>query len=195
MFTKSHVRSLLHPHGRILPSVLTAAALAAGASIDLAAAANVHFKQNREPTFTDLGLTLNAQGALAGLGNGDIVVLLTASARATATCTNPSGQSQPPGQNPAPVTVSGSQPIPQNQFKNGTVGFNVTTQPPTNPIPGAPGCPNSQWTQTITDLSFTSATLTVQQPAGTTVLTATCTFSPATSNGPVPSRNVSCQSN
>jgi len=48
------------------------------------------------------------------------------------------------------------------------------------------------WTETITDMAFTSAVVTVQQPVGTTVLTATCTFSPPTSNGPVPGSTVSC---
>ena len=61
-----------------------------------------------------------------------------------------------------------------------------------NPIPGAPGCPNSSWTETITDLSFTQATVTVQQPAGTTVLSVSCTFNPPTQNGPVPANKVSC---
>ena len=175
-------------------SVLLAAGLvSATLGIGLASAASVHFKQNQFPTFTDLGLVLNAQGALAGLGNQDLVILLTARAKVTAVCTNPSGQNQPPGQNPAPITVSGSEAIPASEIKNGNVAFNVSTNPPTNPIPGAPGCPNPQWTETITDLAFTSATLTVQQPAGTTVLTASCTFNPATSNGTVPKSNVSCK--
>src|SRR5438105_1943523 len=78
-----------------------------------ALASNVHLKQNKNPTFTDQGLTLNAVGALVGLGNEDVVILLSASADATATCTNPgTGEQRPPGQNPAPVTVSGSQSIP-----------------------------------------------------------------------------------
>jgi hypothetical protein len=158
-----------------------------------ALASSVHLKPPKgEPSFTDNGLTLTANGALAGLGNGDVLITLTARANATATCTNPAGATQPPGQNPAPVTVSGSQAIPQSEIKNGNVSFSVTTTGPVSPIPGAPGCPNPKWTETITDLSFTSAVITVQQPPGTTVLTVSCTFSPATSNGPVPGGNVSC---
>jgi hypothetical protein len=71
------------------------------------------------------------------------------------------------------------------------VTFDVTTDQPTTPIPGAPGCPNSKWVETIVDLSFTSATLTVIQ-SGNTVFTATCTFNPPTSDGLVPGNTVTC---
>jgi hypothetical protein len=163
-----------------------------------AMASSVHLKggPGAEPSFTDLGLRLSATGDLSGLGNGDIQVVLTARGNPTATCTNPAGATQPPGQNPAEVTLTGSQNIPQTQFKNGTVAFNVTTSAPTSPIPGAPGCPNPKWTETITDVAFTSAIITVQQPApdGPIVLTVSCTFSSPTSNGAVPSSNVTCTS-
>jgi hypothetical protein len=162
-----------------------------------ALASSVHLKggKNAEPTFTDGGLTLNAAGELSGLGNADVLVTLTATANATADCVNPgTGEHRPPGQNPAPVTVSGSQAIPKEEIKNGNTPFNVTTTGPVTPIPGAPGCQNPRWTENITDLSFTGAVITVQQPPGTTVLTVSCSFSPATSNGLVPSGNVSCTS-
>jgi hypothetical protein len=157
-------------------------------------ASNVHLKPpNSKPSFTDNGLTLRASAALSGLGGGDIVINMSATADATATCTNPgSGATQPPGQNPAPVTVSGTQTIPQDQIKNGNVSFSVTTVAPVSPIQGAPGCPNSQWTEDINDLSFKTANITVDQPAGTLVLSLSCMFSPATSNGPVDSRTVTC---
>lgn len=157
-------------------------------------AQNVHLKPpNKNPTFVDKGLVLEAVGNLAGLGNEDVVITLAATANATATCTNPgSGGTQPPGQNPAPIEVQGTQAIPADEIKNGNVSFDVTTEAPTSPIPGAPGCPNTNWTETITDLSFTEATITVEQPAGTTVLSLTCTFSSPTSNGSVPVGNVSC---
>lgn len=159
-----------------------------------ATASSVHLKggRNAEPAFRDNGLTLTASGALSGLGNGDVLVSLTATADVTATCTNPSGANQPPGQNPAPITVTGSQAIPEDEIKNGTTPFLVNTAAPTTPIPGAPDCPNPQWTESITDLAFTSATITVEQPPGTVVLTVSCTFSAPTANGPVPGGQVSC---
>jgi hypothetical protein len=157
-------------------------------------AQNVHLKPPKgEPTFTDLGLTLNAMGQLAGLGNEDVTILLSAQADATAVCINPSGANQPPGQNPAPVTVSGSQSIPADEIKNGNVAFNVTTVSPVSPIPGAPGCPNPNWSEVITDLAFTTATIVVEQ-GGAVQLTVNCTFVPSTSNGLVPAANVDCTS-
>jgi hypothetical protein len=81
--------------------------------------------------------------------------------------------------------------IPASEVKNGTTTFFVITTAPTTPVPGAPDCPNNQWTETITDLSFTSAVITIKQP--NPVLTISCTFSPATSNGNVPAGTVSCQ--
>jgi hypothetical protein len=173
----------------IMPAIAVTFLLATAAY-----AGNVHLKPpNSSPSFTDNGLTLTAAGALAGLGNGDVFVHLDATANPTATCTNPSGQNQPPGRNPASVAVSGSTAIPASQVKNGTTPFTVTTNPPSpNPLPGAPDCPGSNWTETITDLAFTSATITVDQPEGTLVLTVSCTFNPATKDGPVDSRTVFC---
>ena len=156
-------------------------------------AASVHLKggANSEPTFADNGLSLLTSGALSGLGNEDLVVTLTATANVTANCQN-QGSNLPPGQNPAPITVTGSQSIPASEIKNGNVAFSVTTDQPTTPIPGAPDCPNPNWSENITDLSFTTATITVEQPAGTVVLTVTCTFSAPTTDGAVSKQDVVC---
>ncbi len=172
-------------------SVLVIASL----MVSVALASSVHLKggKNAKPAFTDNGLTLSAAGELSGLGNGDVLITLTARADVTSTCTNQGGN-QAPGQNPAPITVSGSEAIPASEIKNGTTPFSVVTEAPPALIPGAPDCPNTNWTEEITDLAFTSATIVVEQPVGTVVLTVVCTFSTPTSNGAVPGGRVSCTS-
>jgi hypothetical protein len=175
------------------------AAMAAGALLmaSQAAAESVHLKggANSEPSFIDQGLRLTAGGALAGLGNGDVFITLTAQANVTSTCTNQGGN-QAPGQNPADLTVTGTQSIPASEIKNGNVAFLLATNRPQTPIPGAPGCPNPNWRQDITELAFTSARITVQQPGSTgpVVLTVVCTFASPTEDGSVPARDVSCTS-
>jgi hypothetical protein len=147
---------------RAIPAVVLAAvALLITAT---ALAANVHFKGKAGPSFSDQGLVLNLSGTLTGLGNGDILVSLTAQGQPAATCTNQGGN-QAPGQNPATVTVGGQQSIPASEVKNGNVAINVTTSPPAQPTPQQAGCPSANWTAAITDVSFSgfSATLTVRQ--------------------------------
>jgi hypothetical protein len=175
--------------------VALAAVVAVGAFASAAEASSVHLKggPNAEPAFTDNGLSLTASGALSGLGNGDVLVTMVAQADVVSTCTNQGGNAAP-GQNPAPITVSGSQAIPNSQIKNGTTPFEVTTTAPPAIIAGAPDCANSNWVESIDDLLFTSAVITVEQPVGTVVLTVSCTFSPHTSNGPVPAGTVTCTS-
>jgi hypothetical protein len=141
-----------------------------------ASASSVHFKKKPKVTFTDNGVTLTATGALSGLGNGDVVVTLDATGQPTAVCTNPAGATQPPGQNPAEVTLTGVEAIPGSEVKNGTVSFNVSTSGPETPVPGAPECPNTQWTETITDVAFSSATITVYQPCTDSTPPIDCTI-------------------
>jgi len=90
-----------------------------------------------------------------------VLVTLTETADVTATCTNQGGN-QAPEQNPAPITVAGTEFIPEDEItKNGNVPSNITTNEIETPIPGAPDCPNLNWSDDITDLACTSVTITV----------------------------------
>src|SRR5919112_3046114 len=116
----------------------------------------------RGPVFTDEGTQLRATGTLAGLGNEDVTVTLSATGTGTVTCTNPAGNVAP-GQT-FTTTVTGTQS--GIEVKNGRANFDVTTLAPTAP---AGSCPNPKWRATVTDVTFTSATITATQ-AGEIVL-------------------------
>jgi hypothetical protein len=182
-------------------TVLAIALMALVLVAQSAMAASPHLKGRTPVSFTDNGLSLSATVSYAGLGNFDTLQNLSAMATPTADCVNPgSGEHRPAGQNPAPTTVTGSTAIPAGDIKNGNVTIATTTSPPVTPVPGAPGCPNTQWTQNITEMAFTSAMITLFQDAdesgtfeaGELVLTVSCTFNSPTSNGPVPRTNFSC---
>ena len=153
----------------------------------------MHLKGGKkaEPTFYDDGLFLSVSGALAGLGNEDVLITLQARGMPTATCTNQGGN-QAPGQNPAEVVLTGTTSIPAEEIKNGNTPFYVETLGPVSPVIGAPDCPNPNWTEDIVDVAFTFATIQVEQPEGTFVLNVDCSIFPASADGQISSSDVVC---
>jgi hypothetical protein len=122
-----------------------------------AIAANPHFVGT--PTCTDNGRTITCEGSVAGLGNQDVRVVVRAVGTAEVVCKNPAGR-RAPGQDTS-VTATGSQII--ENPKNGRINFDVTTLAPQDPDP-AEVCPNRKWTANITDVNFTSVTISIFQP-------------------------------
>lgn len=140
--------------------VAVAAVVTLLALVGVASADSPHFKRGSPSAVTDNGLTFSQKASVAGLGNGDIVVTLSiTNVQPTARCVNPAGQEKVPGQNPALTTAIGGVAIPGADIKNGTLTITVGTAAPTTPIPGAPDCPNSSWTENITDMSLTASSV------------------------------------
>jgi hypothetical protein len=132
--------------------------LAACALAFIPSAAQAAITFHAGPTFTDEGTTLNVTGNVSGLGNENLTVILDATGTGSTICENPAGN-RAPGQDTT-VNASGSQS--DIEVKNGRTSFDVTTAEPPAPDP-AVVCPNRKWTATITDVDFTSATLTFIQ--------------------------------
>jgi hypothetical protein len=118
-------------------------------------AASVHFVKG--PSLVDAGTQLVVSGKLAGLGEGDITILVNAAGLAATECTNP-GSNVAPGQD---ITVESTGSVTLPAAKNGNLVFSVATATPI--VPNYPTCPNPQWTAGVTDVAFTGGTITVLQ--------------------------------
>jgi hypothetical protein len=107
------------------------------------------------PTCRDVGTQVQCTGKVAGLGGTTFQINVEAQGTASVTCTNPAGNVAP-GQSFTTTTTGtgGPQPTP----RKGQASFNVTTATPTAP---AGACPNPKWTATVTDVQFTTATVTL----------------------------------
>lgn len=130
------------------------AGLAAVLLTTTSASAAVNFRSG--PTATDQGTRLQVTGNLSGLGSSPVTVTVTAIGTATVTCTNPAGNVAP-GQDTTTTTTGTQSDIP---VKNGRATFNVVTATPTV---SSDACPNSKWTAMVTDVEFTSYTVTATQ--------------------------------
>jgi hypothetical protein len=138
----------------LLYAVVTTALLALPS---VAAAQSGHFVQTQ--TCSDIGTQVQCSGKVAGLGGTTFEISVVAQGTATVVCINPGGN-RAPGQDTS-VTVSGSSgPLPTP--RNGQFRYTVTSVAP-GPLPATPTCPNDQWTPVITDVSFTTATITLTE--------------------------------
>jgi hypothetical protein len=137
--------------------LLCAVAVAALAFPGVASAQSGHFLTGggNAPTCRDIGLQVQCTGKVAGLGGTEFEITIQAAGIASVVCINPAGN-RAPGQDTA-VTVSGTTgPLPTP--RNGQYVFTITTDSPA-PLPATPTCPNEMWTPVITDVRFTTATL------------------------------------
>jgi hypothetical protein len=134
---------------------LVAAAVTVAALLALPAFASAqagHFVGT--PTCKDIGTQVRCSGKVAGLGGTTFTLTVAAPGTATVTCTNPAGNVAP-GQSFSFTAAGSSGPLPTP--RNGSFRFtNLTTNAPTAP---AGSCPNPMWTATVTDVQFTTATV------------------------------------
>ena len=142
-----------------LAAIITTMAVVAIAAVNI-----------KNTTFKDNGTTLTTCATLTGLGNQDVTISVSAQGIASTVCTNRGGNN-PPGQQ-VPVSPLGTVTIPATEVKNGNVRFCVTTVAPRVTAEQA-GCP-SPFTASVTDVQFTSATITARQ-GGRVVLQKTFT--------------------
>jgi hypothetical protein len=109
------------------------------------------------PTCTDIGTQVRCTAKVAGLGGTTFQLDVTATGTASVECTNPGGNVAP-GQSFTTTTTGSSGPMPTP--RNGSARVTVQTVAPTAP---AGSCPNDMWTATVTDVVFTTATLTLRE--------------------------------
>jgi hypothetical protein len=149
-----------------------------------AVASGEHFTHGGVPTCTitpivtatDTSQSVVCTGELAGLGNVDLVLDLSASGFALYQCQN-GGGNVAPGQNKVLVGPAVSKTtIPANAIKNGRTMFTTNAAVLSAPLTVSgtvAGCPNPNWTGVNPVVTVTSITLKITQ----TVLLFTCTKS------------------
>jgi len=117
----------------------------------VASAQNGHFVGTQ--TCTDIGSQVQCSGKVAGLGGTTFTITVQATGTASVECHNPAGNVAP-GQSFSFSAQGSSGPFPTP--RNGQSPYTVTTDAPVAP---AGSCPNSKWTAVVTDVQFTTATI------------------------------------
>jgi hypothetical protein len=135
---------------------LTAVAMIAGTAL-----AALTFHQG--PTVTFSGSTATATFNVSGLGNDPATAQLLVNGTAQYTCSNKGGNAAP-GQNPQPATGASPEVNLNDSQKNGrsSVTVSATLSAPLHIGAKLAGCPNGNWTATLSSLTVTSATLVIR---------------------------------
>src|SRR5262245_47982231 len=86
-------------------------------------AASPHYKKDGKPTcaIAGDGSSSCTSGEVAGLGNENVLVVVTVNGIAGTLCHNPGNSLEVPGQNPAEGSASAGVFIDSSQIKNGTL--------------------------------------------------------------------------
>lgn len=145
-----------HYARRLVIAGLFAVVSAAGLS-----ASSPHYKPGLKPTCTldpNTGAATCTSGTVAGLGNFDVLIVVTVNGEAGTVCHNPGNSLAVPGQNPAEGTGTGGVLLPASDIKNGSLVIpEITTGPVAIDVPSSEeaGCPGAHWTVTLSDVTYT----------------------------------------
>lgn len=126
-----------------------------------ALAGSLHFVGS--PKAAVVGDAVVVSGKVAGLGNGDITVTVEVDGEVTVLCVSPGGNVAP-GQNKEPFTAVDSRTFVPSA-KNGQFTFTIAVDV-ADAIAEAVAqheCANRNWSKEVDDISFDSATVTVEQ--------------------------------
>jgi hypothetical protein len=136
-------------------SIVTVVICALILSVSAVMAQSGHFLTGggKAPTCSDTGTTLTCTATVAGLGGTTFEIRVVADGIASVTCTNPGGNVAP-GQNFSFGASGSTGQLPTT--RNGRDTRTVSTTAPSAP---ANSCPNSMWTASVTDVSFTNIRL------------------------------------
>ena len=116
--------------------------------------------------------SIHFDGVATGVGGYDGITLeIIGIGIPEVTCSN-NGGNEAPGQNPSMVSVDGSQYISPDQIdsttKKGKTPVSVSADEASLVLSGTEGgCPNDNWTATVTSITWTGAIINVYEGEGT----------------------------
>jgi hypothetical protein len=135
------------------------------------AAASAHYKPGQKPVCTldaSDGSADCTSGVVAGLGNFDVLVVVSVDGSADTVCHNPGNSLAVPGQNPAEGSGTGGVLLPASDIKNGSLVIPPISTGPVaidTPTANEAGCPGDKWTVTLSNVTY-SGFYSVQSPPG-----------------------------